>query len=183
MKKYIIFTIVFGLQVMFQSGTLYGEESSSHRAYKITSYILGDINDFQETGTATPAQDFTPLMITGSAADILSSEHATTVPLGETGERTSNIKSIALSAEFDATNKISLQGAVGVTRNLWSPDVSGSLNGAWEANLGVIYKLLDNISYELHFGYMETGDLFNNRSSYSDVESIIMMNNRLTLSF
>ena len=175
--------MIVGLQVMCQSGMLYGEESSSHRAYKITSYILGDINDFQEAGTGDAAQDFTPLMITGSTVDILGSEHATTVSLGDTGARTSNIKSIALSAEFDATDKISLQGAVGMTRNLWSPDISGSMNGAWEANLGVVYKLLDNISYELHFGYMETGDLFNNRSSYSDVESIIMMNNRLTLSF
>jgi hypothetical protein len=183
MKKYIIFIIVFGLQVMWQSGMLYAEESSSHRAYKITTYILGDISDFQEAGTGDKAEDFTPLMITGSTADILGSEYATTVSPGDTGERPSNIKSIALSAEFDATDKISLLGAVGVTRNLWSPDVSGSLNGAWEANLGVVYKLLDNISYELHFGYMETGDLFNNRSSYSDVESIIMMNNRLTLSF
>jgi hypothetical protein len=182
MKKHTIFSILIGLQLICQSSMLYGEDLGTHRAYKITSYVLGDINDFQEAGTGASAQD-SPLMITGSAADILNSEHATTVSLGETGSRTSTIKSIALSAEFDATSKISLQGAVGVTRNLWSPDLSENVNGAWEANLGVIYKLLDNISYELHFGYMDTGDLFNNRSSYSDVESIIMMSNRLTLSF
>ncbi len=48
--------MVFGLQVMCQSGMLYAEESSSHRAYKITSYILGDISDFQEAGTGNPAK-------------------------------------------------------------------------------------------------------------------------------
>ncbi len=183
MKKYIVLTIILSLQFTCLCGMLYGEDSGSHRAYKITSYILGDISSFQEYGTGNVVQDSSPLMITGSTTDILNSEHAATVSLGDPGSRTSNIKSIALSAEFDATSNISLQGAVGVTRNLWSPDLSDNVNGAWEANLGVIYKLLDNISYELHFGYMDTGDLFNNRSSYSDVESIIMMSNQLTLSF
>ena len=79
---------------------------------------------------------------------------------------------------------ISLQGALGVTRNLWTPELMGDLNGAsWEANLGVIYKFLDKLSYELHFGYMDTGTLFSDRSSYSDVESIIMISNKISLSF
>ncbi len=30
---------------------------------------------------------------------------------------------------------------------------------------------------------METGDLFTNQNSYSDVESIIMVSNKLTLSW
>ena len=162
---------------------LYAEDLGTHRAYKITSYVLGDIADFQAADSSASLQNATPLMITGTTTDILDSEFAPTASLGDPESRPSTIKSIALGAEFDATDKISLQAAIGVTRNVWSPDLSGNVNGAWEANLGVIYKLLDNICYELHFGYMDTGDLYNNRSSYSDVESIIMLNNRLTLSF
>ncbi len=70
------------------------------------------------------------------------------------------------------------------TKNLWSPDsINYGNESSWEANLGVIYKLMNNLSFELHFAYMDTGDLYTRRSSYSDVESIIMVSNRLTMSF
>jgi hypothetical protein len=79
---------------------------------------------------------------------------------------------------------LTLATAIGLTRNLWSPDSTEFENkSSWEANLGVIYNLFNNLSYELHLGYMEPGNLFTNKSSYSNVESIIMISNKLTLSF
>jgi hypothetical protein len=190
MIKYIVFTTVIALQLIWQSGLVYAKDLGTnsihtHSAYKITSYNLGAIKGFQGGGILNPAQDFKPLFITSSAADILNSEHQKTVSAVETTPGiTSNLSSIGLSAEIDATDKISLQGTFGLTRNLWTPDLFESMNGSsWEANLGIVYKLLDNISYELHFGYMDTGDLFTNRSSYTDVENIIMISNQLTLSF
>jgi hypothetical protein len=106
------------------------------------------------------------------------------VSWGEETPHLSNTSGIALSATINATPKIAVQGAFGVTRNLWSPDsLSYENESSWEANLGVIYKLLNNLSYELHFGYMDTGNLFTDRSSYTNVESIIMVSNQLTMSF
>jgi hypothetical protein len=188
MIKYIVFTAIIALQLIWQSGLVYAKDLSTnntHSAYRITSYNLGAIKGFQGGGILNPAQDFKPLFITSSTADILNSEHQPTVSTVETTPGiTSNLSTIGLSAEIDATDKISLQGAFGVTRNLWTPDLFESMNGSsWEANLGIVYKLLDNISYELHFGYMDTGDLFANRSSYTDVENIIMVSNQITLSF
>lgn len=180
----IVITFVITLQLICQSNTLYGEDLSTHSAYKVTSYNLGAIEGFQDNAGLNPSPDFKPLLITSTKADILNSEHQRNVSLSETAPGTSNIKNITLSAQFDATNNISIQGAFGLTRNLWTPDLFDSLNGSsWEANLGVIYKLLNNLSYELHFGYMDTGDLLSDQSSYSDVENIIMISNRLTLSF
>lgn len=151
------------------------------RVYKVTSYNLGALVEPDNLEKFRFAQDFSPLLITNSAADIFTSEHKETA--GE-DSNLANINGFALSATFDATQRISLQGAFGVTRNLWAPD---SLNyeseSSWEANLGIIYKLLDNLSYELHFGYMDTGDIFTDRSSYTDVENIIMINSKLTMSF
>ena len=163
---------------------LYAEDLSTHHAYKVTSYNLGAIQGLQSNGPLNQSRDFKPLIITNTTSDILNSEHERTVSFDETAPHPSNISNITLSAQFDATNNISLQGSFGLTRNLWTPDLMGSMNGSsWEANLGVIYKLLNNLSYELHFGYMDTGDLFSNRSSYSDVENIIMISNQLSLSF
>lgn len=160
----------------------YAEEVTT-RVYKVTSYNLGALVDPGNLEKSRFSQDYSPLLITGSAADIFNSEHKETVSLGET-TNFSNINGIALSATLDATQRISLQGAFGITRNLWAPDsINYESESSWEANLGIIYKLLDNLSYELHFGYMETGDIFTDRSSYTDVENIIMINSKLTMGF
>ena len=184
MKKTIVFHIVIALQLSLQSGMLYGADFNAHSAYKVTSYNLGAIQELQGNAGLNQSGDLNPLLITNTTADVLNSEHQRMVSLDDTAPDSPNVNSIALSAQFDATKNISLQGAFGITRNLWTPDLMGSVNGSsWEANLGVIYKLLNNLSYELHFGYMDTGDLFNDRSSYSDVENIIMISNQLSLSF
>jgi hypothetical protein len=181
--KNIIFLIMLVLLLVCQSGMLYANDSETHRAFKVTSYDLGAIENFQSKGPLA-SRNFQPLLITSSVADILNSEFEKTVSSGKTLGDVSNISSVALSAQIDATKNISLQGAVGVTRNLWTPELMGDLKGSsWEANLGVIYNFLDNLSYELHFGYMETGAIFSDRNSYSDVESIIMISNKITLSF
>ena len=170
--------------MFWQNSPAHAEGKTTHSAYKVTSYNLGAILGAQDNGDSRYSSDFKPLLITGSASDILNSEHEGKVSWVEETPHTSNTSGIALSATIDATQKISVQGAFGVTRNLWSPDSINYENEAsWEANLGVIYKLLNNLSYELHFGYMDTGNLFTDRSSYTNVESIIMVSNQLTMSF
>ncbi len=175
---------ILAVLLLCQNTTAYAEGNSTHSAYKVTSYNLGAILDHQENGTSRYLNDFKPLLITNTTSDILNSEHAGKVFLGEATAPTSNASGVALSATFDATQKISIQGAFGVTRNLWAPDSLNYVNeSSWEADLGVIYKVLKNLSYELHFGYMDTGSLFTDRSSYTNVESIIMISNQLTMSF
>ncbi len=185
MMKNIVFPTIITLLLTCWSGMLYGADLTSHSAYKITSYNLGAIQNFQKNGVSNPATDSRPLFVTDAAAEALNSGQLKSATPGETPSvNTLNLNSIALSAQYDATSKISVQGAFGLTRNLYTPDLFDNMKGSsWEANLGIVYKLLDNISYELHFGYMETGDLFTNQSSYSDVESIIMVSNKLTLSW
>ncbi len=183
MTKFAFSIIAISL-LLGHNSPAYAEGQATHSAYKVTSYNLGAILDSQDNGSSRYITDFKPLLITSTASDILNSEHVGKVSLGEALPSASNPTIVALSATFDATQKISLQGAIGVTRNLWAPD---SLNyeseSSWEANLGVIYKLLNNLSLELHLGYMDTGTLFHDRSSYTNVESIIMISNQLTMSF
>ena len=159
-------------------------EESTHHAYRVTSYNLGAILDFHKKSSLFESGNFSPLMITSTTSDILNSELKPSVSWVETSPHTASSKGIALSAKFNATEKISLQGAFGITRNLWTPDnVEYENESSWEANLGFIYKLVSNLSYEIHFGYMDTGDLFTDQSSYSDVENIIMVSNQITMSF
>lgn len=184
MKKVLIIPICVLLLVACQTGLVFCEESTGHRAYRVTSYSLGALVDSADDTTPSSISNFKPLLITSTATDILESELEGTVTWIVPFSNPSNTKGVALSAQIDATDKISLQGAFGVTRNLMTAGTADYDNqSSWEANLGIIYKLLGNLSYELHFGYMDTGDLFNDRSSYTDVESIIMISNQLSLSF
>ncbi|MBU1567074.1 MAG: hypothetical protein KJ630_15800 [Proteobacteria bacterium] len=183
MKK-LTLSILAASLFFCQSSLSYAEGKATHSAYKVTSYNLGAITDNQGSGRSRYFADFQPLLITNAVSDILNSEHVGKVFVGEAISPTSNANGIAVGATFDATQKISIQGTFGVTRNLWAPDSLNYENeSSWEANLGVIYKLVRNLSYELHFGYMDTGTLFNDRSSYTNVESIIMISNQLTMSF
>lgn len=181
--KQSVLCIITVLSVLIQCASGYTEEVTTH-VYKVTSYNLGAITDPVNLENARFSTDYSPLLITGTAGDIFDSEHKASVSLGETTSTTSGINGFALSASFEATQRISVQGAFGVARNLWAPDsINYESESSWEANLGIIYKLLDNLSYELHFGYLDTGDIFTDRSSYTDVESIIMISNKLTMGF
>jgi len=172
------------ISALFSNSHVMAADSQTHSIYRVTSYNLGAILDDQAPDRSRFSGSFSPLIITNSAADVLNNEYEGAIPSLKTVPHTSNTRGIAVSGQFNATEKIAIQGAFGLTRNLWSPDsINYGNESSWEANLGVIYKLMNNLSYELHFAYMDTGDLFTERSSYSDVESIIMVSNRLTMSF
>lgn len=184
MKYLFVIPVCMLLLVVGLSSQVYAEDASSHRAYRVTSYHLGTLVDVAEDTMQQEPSGFKPLLITSTVTDILQSELESTVTWIDPFSTGSNTKGIALSAQIDATDKISLQGVFGVTRNLMTGDTAAYENeSSWEANLGIIYKFLGNLSYELHFGYMDTGDLFSDRSSYTDVENIIMISNQLSMSF
>ncbi len=179
-SQYII--VISVLMILFAN--LSYAKDKTHNSYRITSYNLGAVLDNQAPLTAQTARNFQPLLITSTKTDILNNEFESTVSLSEAAPHTANTRGIALSAQFDASKRISVLGAFGMTKNLWTPDSLDYNNeSSWEANLGIVYKLINNFSYEMHFGYMDTGNLFTEHNSYNDVESIIMISNRLTLSF
>ena len=185
MRKEIKFVYIFvAVIVIFSCSAGGAEDIKTHSVYKVTSYNLGAILNQQDTSDRKLSANFSPLLIASSTSDILNSEHEGTVSWVETDSHTANTHGIAVAAQFNATQNFALLGAIGLTRNLWAPDsINYENESSWEANLGVMYKLLNNLSYEVHFAYMDTGDLFTERSSYSDVEAIIMVSNRLTMSF
>jgi hypothetical protein len=173
------FFLIAFLVLLTSAGTACAGGKESLSAYKVTTYNLGTIVDF-EGATNVNARDYEPLMITNTAADVLNDGKISSL---ETAAQPNATSGFALSAQFNATQHIAFQGAVGMTKNVWAAASSTDQKSSWEANLGVIYRLFSNLNYEVHFGYMNTGDLFKERSDYSDVESIIMISNKLTMSF
>lgn len=179
MKRIITyFTPVFFL--LLAVGNSQAEEPEMLSAYKVTTYNLGALMDFQGSSDIR-LRNYEPLMITSSKADMLNDQAASSNQLSTTPDIGSST-GFAISAEYQPLSKFLVQGTFGMTRNNWNPGLDEH-ESSWEANLGLVYRLLDNLNYEVHFGYMETGDLFRERNSYSDVENIIMVSNKLSMSF
>lgn len=164
----------------FQTGPLLAADLETHSVYKVTTYNLGALLGDSSNGNNS-MQNYEPLLITSTKADILNEQPQLSVPLTNIGQSQSP-QGFAIAAEYNALPQLAVQGVLGVTGKSWDPGTSSNTS-SWEANLGVVYHFLDNLSYQIHFGYMETGDIFSERNSYSDVESIIMISNKLTMSF
>lgn len=150
--------------------------------YKITGYSFDyDAVSESEGGLKLETSLFKPLMITSSTSDIFGIDPFTSSLTSSTGKSAPH--GFAIAAEYLATPDLAFHGAIGVTSGNWDMDTSLQSESSWEANLGVVYRMFNSLSYEVHFGYMDTGDLFQQVDNYSDVESIIMISNQLTLSF
>ena len=160
--------------------SLQAEESSTHSLYRVTTYNLGTAVDFQDFSPVNSIR-YKPLLITNTKADILGADRFRDAITGTSGDRGA-ANGFAVAAEYSPLSKLAIQGVVGVTKNSWDANTTDT-SSSWEANLGVIYKMFGNLRYEMHFGYMDTGDLFKERNSYTDVESILMISNQLTMSF
>jgi hypothetical protein len=165
--------------LMLLGSAMFGSAANldGHMKYTIVSYSFNI--DGNEALLDNDSQD---LLITGSQRDLLNESMKNSADYGIADAKpTTDI--FAVSAEFEATPELSLHGALGFSKNKQDFTFDPEYNASWEANVGIIYKLFNNIRYEVHFGYMETGDLFKEKNSYTDVESIIMISNQLSMSF
>ncbi len=76
----------------------------------------------------------------------------------------SGLEGIVVHAGYDVNNRLRIKGAFGLAKgNKESKQEAAILSEeyyGWEVNLGASYKLLDNLLYEAHFGYLNTGDYF-----------------------
>ena len=150
--------------------------------YKITGYTFdSDAVSESESGLLFETSRFKPLMITSSTADVFGEDpFGTSFSAQATGTAPHGW---AVAAEYLPTPNLAFHGAIGVTSVAWDAQSEGELQSSWEANIGVVYNFFNSLSYEVHFGYMDTGDLFQEVDTYSEVESILMISNQLTLSF
>ena len=149
-----------------------------HMQYRIISYSLNaDTAEDQNKNV-----NLGPLLITGITSEALREDLTDEVNFsGDDSQSTTNV--FGLSADYFATPDLALYGAFGITKSSGSSAFDTEYEASWEANVGVIYKLFNNIRYEVHFGYMDTGNLFKESNTYTDVESIIMISNKLSMSF
>lgn len=99
------------------------------------------------------------------------------------------VMSLGVHADFAVTDKLSLHSAVAYAQ----ADID-EFNGndfdeeyGWEIDLGASYKLMDNLTYSVDFGYLMAGDFFegydNVLNTTSDAEDVYVLNHRLAMEF
>ncbi len=181
MKNIILSSLI--LLVFALTGSIaQAADLNDHELYKIVTYTFNTETHPNLTVTSKNTTHFNPLLITGTKTDILSSQAENHDRFDYTTGKNLT-QGVIISADIHATPNLAFQGVIGVTKNNTVTSFNSNFDSSWEANLGVIYKLFNHLSYEMHFGFMDTGDIFKNNNAYSDVESIVMISNQLTMSF
>ena len=112
----------------------------------------------------------------------------------------SGVHCLGVHADFQVSPKLAIHGALAYA---WADDTEslgdiidedGTLDErdesyGWELDVGVAYKLLDNLTYELNIGYLDTGDFFEvaylGGADYEtdDTNDIVLVTNTLTMEF
>ncbi len=151
-----------------------------------TVYFHMDRNhDFSRYGDYSFSREkergFRPLYIlTGTQADIFSDDIGDSSFSSQT--KSAGIDGIAFIADYKASPRIKLHTAIGAANADKTPLDSNNYFG-WEANIGLGYKILDNLTYELHLGYMATGDFFKSNDVDVETEDMAIITQHLTLKF
>ena len=141
----------------------------------------GDIEN--ALGSIGTGDQFEPLYIlTGRHTGMLNNDVFT----GNTGNMSRDgVHAIVLAADYAVSNRLILHGAVAWAKadkiNIANKDDEYGR----EYNLGTAYKLLDNLSYEAHFGYLDAGDYFNSDTNLNDsqTENVYILTHSLTMTF
>ncbi|MCX5874783.1 MAG: hypothetical protein NT087_00505 [Deltaproteobacteria bacterium] len=154
---------------------------------------LGE-NDIQNALTTTGASAGTGdqfellYILTGRHTGILNND----IFSGNTASASvAGVHALVAAVDYAVSNQLTLHGAIGWAKadeKVYYNNV-GVLTAAlddsygWEYNVGAAYKLLDNLTYEAHFGYLDAGDYFNGNSATDITKNVYVLTHSLTMTF
>ncbi len=143
-------------------------------------YLSGDDDaDDEDESFGLAGNDWQPLMImTGEEAGVLNAKDGATVYNALASALGQHM--IVASFGYTVDDKLSLNSAIG---GGWlEEDAGGDDDLGWEVNVGAAYKLLDNLTYSLNFGYWDAGDaIVDNLNTEED--DVMMVKNTLNMTF
>lgn len=151
-------------------------------------------NDVENAlGTSGTGDLYEPLyVLTGRHTGMLNNDlfSANTAQMSTAG-----VEAFVLAADYKVSDALTVHGAIGYAKANEENQYSNAAHTAytygfaghddeygWEYDLGAAYKLLDNLTYEAHFGYLDTGDFFKT-SATSQTENVYVLSHSLTMTF
>ncbi|MFZ5775777.1 MAG: hypothetical protein ACOY3Z_09870 [Thermodesulfobacteriota bacterium] len=141
----------------------------------------GDAENYMSTAsmlTGGTGDQFQPLYImTGYMAGMLNPHCGTNTSMADDG-----VHAVLLHGDYKVSDKFSVHAALGYGQA--DEETAGYEDDyGWEFNLGGAYKLLDNLTYEAHFGYLDAGDYFQYGVNTADVDNVTLLSHHLTMTF
>jgi hypothetical protein len=144
-----------------------------------------DNNSFLSAAGSGTGSEFEPLYIlTGRTAGLLNRDQASSAYAADMTN--SGVHAFILAADYTVSDRLALHGAIAYAQ-ADKENKATYLNRddeyGWEYNVGAAYKLLDNLTYEAHFGYLDTGDYFKSAAATDDTENVYILSHHLTMTF
>jgi len=160
------------------------EKSLQQGEYKLIAYTLsnGDSDVYSE-GSSSKSISFQSLYISPEAMNTVLNREDTFLNSSAADINKGDYKGFAIRAAYAPTSAITFHSSIGLTDTMDEKDLSYTDRVGWEVDLGLAYKFLNHFAYEVHFGYMDTGELFRDSNSFNDVDNITIITNKLTMSF
>ncbi len=90
---------------------------------------------------------------------------------------------MAIRAAYSPLSNITIHSSIGLSNTSADENLAYTERLGWELDLGVAYRFLNKFAYEVHFGYMDAGELFTESNRYTDLKDITIVTNKLTMSF
>ncbi len=171
------FSILFIFLFIITGISAHAEEKGLEQGeYKLLAYTLS--NNGSES-YSSKSISFHSLYISPQAMDTVLNRDANN-PLADMHRNA--YQGFAIRAAYAPTSALTFHSSIGLTDNK-NQDLDYNDRVGWEIDLGLAYKIFNNFAYEVHFGYMDTGELFKESNSYTDIDNITIVANKLTMSF
>ncbi|MGV1100881.1 hypothetical protein ACUUL3_15900 [Thiovibrio sp. JS02] len=140
-----------------------------------------DMEQFLAAGSGTGTEFYPLYVMTGNQGTGMLNPD---INNGYTGAMaTAGVHAYVVSADYAASDRLTLHGAIGYAQADEEQIVNQDDEYGWEYNLGAAYKLLDNLTYEAHFGYLDAGDFFKEGVAGQDTENVYLLTHHLTMTF
>lgn len=181
MKRLLLPLLVFML-LFIGSSAQGGQQELKQGEYKLFAYTLssGNSDTYSEISSAKSIS-FNTLYISPKAMDTVLNRDRSALGAAQINQKI--YQSFAFKAAYAPTSDITFHSAIGLTDAADTTDKKYTDRVGWEVDLGLAYSFFKNFAYEVHFGYMDTGELFTQSNSLTDVDNITIVTNKLTMSF
>lgn len=174
---------IFIFLCLFLGSTAHaGQQGLKPGEYKIFAYTLsnGDTDTYSQIKSAKSIS-FNTLYISPEVMNTVLNREGDSLSFFRANQE--NYQSLAFKASYAPTSDITFHSAISLTDTIETNELDYKDRVGWEVDLGVAYSFFNNFAYEVHFGYMDTGELFKDSSTFTDVDDITIITNKLTMSF
>jgi len=177
----ILLTVIF-ICVAFSAYA--GENTLQQGEYKLIAYTLSNGRSTAYSGSnSSNSMNFQSLYISPKAMNTVLNKEDSFLGSSVLEVNKGSYQSFAIRTAYAPTSTLTLHSSIGLTDSMDNKELGYASRIGWEVDLGVAYRFFNHFAYEVHFGYMDTGELFKNSNSFNDIDNITIITHKLTMSF